>query len=95
MEQHTLLPTFKLEKSAKENFDKYMTYMNRPELKMDDLKRGRWTYEMYLKSCNVAERERRQQEKESIVDLEFEIEGAGKVEASETRTRKGSAQARK
>ena len=44
---------------------------------MDDLKRGRWTYEMYLKSCGIAEKERRLLEKQSAIDIAFEVEGEG------------------
>ena len=34
MEPNTILPTFKIENSAKENFDNYMEFMNRPGLKI-------------------------------------------------------------
>lgn len=75
MGSKTILPIFKIEKSAKKNFDKYMKFMNQPDLSMDDLRRGRWAYEMYLKSCSIAEKERKQQEKENPQGIVFEDEG--------------------
>ena len=57
-----LVPVFQIETSAKENYDKYNEYMRNAKT-MDDVKRCRLTFEGYLKSCSVLERERRRFEK--------------------------------
>ena len=67
------IPTFQIETSAKENFDKYNEYM-RGAKTMDDVKRCRLTFEGYLKACNILDRERKRTAKEEVrVPVSFEV----------------------
>ena len=70
------IPKFNLEHGSKENFNQYIQYM-RAESSFDNVKRCRWAYEQYLKTCNVYERELKKLEKmeENSNNLEFSVEG--------------------
>lgn len=68
-----LIPTFQIETSAKENFDKYNEYMRNAKT-MDDVKRCRLTFEGYLKACNILEREMKRIAKEEEREaVSFEV----------------------
>ena len=68
------IPTFSLEDPAKVNFDKYNAFM-RDVRTFDDVKRCRWTFEGYLKSCGVSEREyRRKLYDDGKETLKFHVE---------------------
>ncbi len=68
------IPKFNLEKSSKSNFNRYIKYM-RTETKFENIKRCRWVYEQYLKTCNVYEREQKKKEqvKELAEDIQFVV----------------------
>lgn len=67
------IPVFKIEDTAKENFDKYNEYM-RSAKTMDDVKRCRLTFEGYLKSCSILERElKRAKKAEEKAEISFEV----------------------
>ena len=68
-----LIPTFQIETSAKENFDKYNKFMRNAKT-MDDVKRCRLTFEGYLKACNILERERKRAAKaEEVTPISFDV----------------------
>ncbi len=64
------IPRFDLQKSAVENFNQYIDYL-RTEVNFESLKKCRWAYEQYIKTCNVYERE--QKRKEIIQERKEEI----------------------
>ena len=67
------IPTFHIETSAKENFDKYNKFMRNAET-MDQVKRCRLTFEGYLKACNILERERKREAKvEEQEQVSFQV----------------------
>jgi uncharacterized LabA/DUF88 family protein len=71
----SIIPKFDLEKSSTTNFNQYINYM-RSEKAFENVKRCRWAYEQYLKTCNVYEREQKKLEKtqEQLQEIEF-VEG--------------------
>ena len=71
----SIIPKFNLEKSSTDNFNQYIKYM-RVEPAFENIKRCRWAYEQYLKTCNVYEREQKKLEKiqEQASDIEFVVE---------------------
>ena len=71
----SIIPKFNLEKSSTDNFNQYIKYM-RVEPAFENIKRCRWVYEQYLKTCNVYEREQKKLEKiqEQASDIEFVVE---------------------
>ena len=67
------IPVFRIEDTAKKNFDKYNEYM-RSAKTMDDVKRCRLTFEGYLKSCSILERElKRAKKAEEKAEISFEV----------------------
>lgn len=69
----TTIPMFDLQESAESNFKKYNDFMKNVK-KFEDVKRCRWTFEGYLKSCNVHEREiKRRMKEEDVSSIKFEV----------------------
>ena len=67
------IPTFKLEDSAKKNFKKSNKFMQK-STNFEDVKRCRWTFEGYLKSCGISERElKRKLNEEGKASIQFEV----------------------
>jgi len=67
------IPVFRIEDTAKENFDKYNEYMRNAKT-MDDVKRCRLTFEGYLKSSSILERERKRvQKSKENTPISFEV----------------------
>ena len=69
-----IIPRFNLQKSAVENFNKYIEYL-RTEMNFDSIQKCRWAYEQYLKTCNVYEREqkRNEQAQDKVEDINFVV----------------------
>ena len=68
----SVIPKFTLRKSSLYNFSQYINYM-RSERSFDNIKKCRWAYEQYLKTCNVYEREQKKLEKKEEQDNEIEF----------------------
>ncbi len=67
------IPTFKLEDSAQKNFKKYNKFMQK-STNFEDVKRCRWTFEGYLKSCGISERElKRKLNEKGKASIQFEV----------------------
>lgn len=88
------IPTFSLSDSAADNFNRYNEFMQNTD-SAEDKRTCKWTFEMYVKSCGIAEKERKRSDKEDAPKVEFEISGKKEGKGSDTLARKVSARTRK
>ena len=71
----TAIPSFNINDSAEENFNKYNIFMKKSS-NFEDVKKCRWTFEGYLKSCSISEREfRRKLKEDQKTPIKFDIGG--------------------